>query len=345
MYYLNVVLKLHCSLITENVTDEILLEKVECSNDNFARERWNIDKENDCVSNLKGENIVIAILDTGIQESHRALKGRVMVQHSLNFTSSKKDDIKDMDGHGTRCAGVAAGNQFECTRPPNSPNKVTFLGGVAPKAKLIVCKVYEGKSQINLQAVESALEHICSLHDREICHIHVVSMSFKIPGNPPLSLQQKINALTDRGTICVAAAGNYGAKSERPITCPASCQNVIAVGAHNHRGKLSEQSSDDPDVRCLALGENVCAPTVGDNEALINCSGTSYAAPALAGLIALIIQVMRKHNELVNFTNIKRIVEQIPKVCGSNEKALDPRSTLVGALDNKRYLHELMAFC
>lgn len=174
------------------------METVECLKNNFARNLWKIDRENDCVSNLKGENIVIAILDTGIQESHRALKGRVMVQHSLNFMSSKKSsDIKDMHGHGTRCAGVAAGNQFECTRPPNSPNKVTFLGGVAPKAKLIVCKVYEGKSQINLQAVESALEHICSLHDREICHIHVVSMSFKTPGDPPLSLQQKINALTD----------------------------------------------------------------------------------------------------------------------------------------------------
>jgi len=148
------VLNYHNSLTTENVCGEldgVLCDKLECESKNFARAFWEIE----CVDVLNGENIVIAILDSGIQASHRAFEGRILIEHSQNFCSGIPDDpnIDDTCGHGTRCAGIAAGNEFVYTM---SPDKFTFLGGVAPKAKLIICKVTQTNSP-TVEAVEDAL--------------------------------------------------------------------------------------------------------------------------------------------------------------------------------------------
>ena len=126
---------------------------------------------------MNGENIVIAILDSGIQTSHRAFEGRILKEYSRNFCSGASDahNTDDMYGHGTRCAGIAAGNQFEYTMSPCTSDKFTFPGGVAPKAKIIMCKVTHDNSP-SLKAVEDALQHICNLHEE--CHVHVVCMSF-----------------------------------------------------------------------------------------------------------------------------------------------------------------------
>lgn len=328
------------------------MEKVQCLKVNFARRFWKIDEKDDDVSALKGKDIVIAILDTGIKRRHRAFIGRILSKHSLNFISGKKNDhnIEDDCGHGTSCAGIAVGNQFKRTGQDIPADQVIFQGGVAPEAKLIVCKVAECKDKrdkkphYSIQAIESALQHICSLPLR----VHVVFMSFHIRGIPRQSLQQKINALTDQGTICVAAAGNYGAESERPIACPAICQNVIAVGAHNHQGKQINLSSDDNKVCCLALGKNVCAPTIGGNEALANNDGTSLAAPAVAGLIALIIEAIETHKGkrhegdlMINFNVINRLLEQIQK---NNKKPLYPRPILFSILKDVGFLDEYLDY-
>jgi len=220
--------------------------------DNFARAFWQL--QDDTFKSFNGENVVIAILDSGIHASHFAFKHKILEKYSRNFCSGKPDDhnVDDAYGHGTRCAGIAAGNQFECTTSPGFSDKFTFLGGAAPKAKLIVCKVTQTTSP-SLKAIENALEYICNLHEKR--HVHVVCMSLGFRLNPPLSLQKKINALMEQGTICVAAAGNDGSKYFRPILCPASCQSTIAVGSHDQYGNPSNFSAKGGKVCCLALGE------------------------------------------------------------------------------------------
>ena len=335
-------LNYHNSLTTENVcgeSDGVLCDRLECESKNFARGIW----ENQYVHDLNGENIVIAILDSGIQASHTAFEGRILKEYSRNFCSGAPDSIDDTYGHGTRCAGIAAGNEFVYTM---SPDKFTFLGGVAPEAKLIICKVTQTNSP-TIKAVEDALQHIRNLH--ETCHVHVVCMSFGFRCNPPPTLQEKINALTDQGTICVAAAGNYGSKCPRPVLCPASCQNTIAVGSHDQYGKPSNFSSDDEKVCCLALGEKVCAPTINDgkqrdDEALACHNGTSMAAPAVAGLIALIIQSMIKLDKAkyVYFNTLQRVLEEMAQK--DKNKVLWPDKFFAPLMDKQLFFEKFIKF-
>ena len=325
-------LNLQYSFITETLhgeSDAFLCGALECTKERFARAFWSIQYRDD----WDGEDIVIAILDSGIQASHKALEGRILEEYSRNFCSSKDDDcnVIDEDGHGTRCAGIAAGNQFECTTSPGFSDKFTFLGGAAPKAKLIVCKVTQTTSP-SLQAIENALEYIYNLHERR--HVHVVCMSLGFRSNPPLSLQKKINALSEQRTICVAAAGNDGSKYPRPVLCPASCQSTIAVGSHDQYGDPSKFSAKGGKVCCLALGEEVCAPSINDgkqrdNETLKYCSGTSVAAPAVAGLIALVIQSMIKLDKYaeVQFDVLQRVLE---KMAEGQNKILRPDIFFMG---------------
>ena len=59
---------------------------------------------------MNGDNIVIAILDSGIQASHVAFEDRILKEFSQNFCSDIPDDsnVDGTYGHGTRCAGIAA---------------------------------------------------------------------------------------------------------------------------------------------------------------------------------------------------------------------------------------------
>lgn len=295
-----------------------------------------------------GDDIVIAILDSGIQASHRAFacEHKILKQYSRNFCSGVPDDpnVDDVYGHGTRCAGIAAGIPFEYAISPYTTDKFTYLGGVAPRAKLIICKVTDSKSP-SLQAVEDALQYICDLQKE--CHVHVISMSFGFRSISPQTLQGKIDALAGQGTICVASAGNDARKYKRPVLCPASCQNTIAVGSHAQDGEPSKFSAKGEKVCCLTLGENVCAPTIDAenqprNMALTCCNGTSEAAPAVAGLIALIIQAMVgvQKGDQVNFNTINAVLEEIARE--NHGKVLRPDEFLTGVKDNPVYFDKFI---
>ena len=83
---------------------------------------------------------------------HKAFKGKILLEYSKNFNLDKQseDDITDRDGHGTLCAGIAAGcpyNDAYMTNPKYTPLQYTplqycthmrdFPGGMAPEAKLM----------------------------------------------------------------------------------------------------------------------------------------------------------------------------------------------------------------
>ena len=289
----------------------------------FTRQFWELD----CIENLGGSNTVIAILDSGLQESHLAFNETIWKEKSRQFCTCKEScDCKpyneDIDGHGTCSAAIAAGRCFE-----------SFPGGVANKAKLIICKVCDKTNFIHPRAVIKALQYIIDLQktdesrtnsdkdkQKSDCRVHVVSMSFGFKRLKPKTcreMQQKINILADQGTICVAAAGN-----ENTVLYPAKLQYTLSVGSHDRYKKPSHFSSKCSKIFCLAPGERVSAPTIQNNEKLSSNNGTSLAAPAVAGLVALIIQRLHEMErcDLVYFNFIRTCLEDM-----TDEEVLNPR--------------------
>lgn len=278
---------------------------------------------------LTGEGTVIAILDTGINTQHLAFSAGQRVlpapQYSRNFVQGQSpDDITDLDGHGTHCAGIAAGCSYANAYLVSDPSKMgIFPGGVAPGAQLTVCRVANdsGPTSYTSDSVVQALDHLIDIITNKGQPVHVVSMSFGFPKHNA-AIEERIFNLKKLGTICIAAASNEGQKKAEAILYPASDGNVICIGAHNSNGNRADISPAGREMEYLALGVNVCGPAAGPNaQALRYDSGTSYAAPAVAGLASLLIELARKNGE--NIPNIHLIRHLLKEMSPTKQPSYD----------------------
>lgn len=186
-----------------------------------------------------GRDVVIAITDSGIEDSHPHFQeyGNLTnlppgVSHR-DFTGGSAPTV-DVYGHGTHVAGIVAGRTDAAKTPIVRISEVrderdvvtttaslmpadTVLRGVAPKAKLVSLKVLDGAGKGYASALIEALEHIAEVNDfgRRI-KIHCVNLSLGYPfdaawhaaGHSPLCAV--VNRLSRSGVVMVAAAGNDG---------------------------------------------------------------------------------------------------------------------------------------
>ena len=171
--------------------------------------------------NITGDNITIAIIDTGIDYTHGDLGGcfgaGCKVVGGYDVANSDNDPMDDQ-GHGTHCAGIAAGNGT--------------LKGVAPDAKLYAYKVLDssgsGYTSDIIAGVELSMD---PNNDSDLSdHVDVISMSLGGSGDPFDSLSQACTNAMKAGVTVVIAAGNDGPNNET-ISCPGCAPDVITVGA------------------------------------------------------------------------------------------------------------------
>ena len=188
------------------------------------------------------------------------------------------DEKNDSAEHGTVCATVAAGHS--CKKPATEK----YSGGVAPEANLISYRVAKKKSY-NCAAILEALEHI-RIKNLDKFQVYVVLMSFSFVGTneEEKKLGEIIKTLSESGVILVAAAGKYGKYLEAEL--PASLPQVISVGGLDDVGDRLRRTPRPDFITVFAPG--VYSVPSGSH------SGTSIAAAAVAGLISLLIQCVKK---------------------------------------------------
>ncbi|MCX8159119.1 MAG: S8 family peptidase, partial [Candidatus Pacearchaeota archaeon] len=228
---------------------------------------------------ISGKNVKIAIVDTGINSNHEMLSGKVMAAKS--FVDS--EDENDLNGHGTHCAGIAAGDGV--------------LRGVAPKASLLNAKVLDkygrGKSSQIIAGINWAVENGAD----------IISMSFGSTTNDiDGSLASTIREAINRGVIFVAASGNCrtGCGGFYGVTMPGSMEEVITIGAINDNKNIAGFSSGQnfgsyikPDFVEPGVGI-ISAYNDGNYKEM---SGTSMSTPFAAGIIALVLDRYGKMNQ------------------------------------------------
>lgn len=244
-----------------------------------APQAWN--------SGWTGKGVKVAVLDSGIDRGHPDVAGSL--GETSDFTGPANAPVNaDPDGHGTHVASIVAGT--------GAASDGRFKG-VAPDAELLVGRVLddEGNGQESwvLQGMEWAA-----------ARAPIVNLSLTGPptdGTDPMA--QAVNTLSARyGTLFVAAAGNSG----RPGTVgtPGSADAALTVGSVDRDGALARSSSRGPRVGDQAVKPDLTAPgvgivaaraagtngqePVGDRYTAI--SGTSMAAPHVAGAAALLAQ-------------------------------------------------------
>ncbi len=251
---------------------------------------------------LQGQHMTIAVVDSGIGKTDDLNK---RVAQSVNFGRGKHNS-KDNYGHGTFVATMAAGN--------GKKSRGAYIG-IAPHSKLINLRVSDDQGIIFESDVVAALQWILENKDKHDIRVVNLSLNSSVPmshHNSPMSAAVEI--LWFNGVVVVVAAGNTGTAELHP---PANDPYVITVGATDDRGTwdiaddfvpaysaygttIDGYSKPDlvapgtyiemylPNNNKSGMGKKYESHQV--NADYFRMSGTSMAAPIVAGAVALLLQ-------------------------------------------------------
>ena len=257
---------------------------------------------NDATLGSTGQGVTVAILDTGIAKDHPALADNV---YCVALDDAKLK-LEDKHGHGTHVTGIIKG------RDP----KGRYVG-VAPDATVVAFDVADKDQQSSMRYLLRGLQRIYSV--REYANIRVLNLSVgvAIPEHYATSpVCAAVEQLWFAGITVVVAAGNRGSADDAVWYAPANDPYVITVGAldtadtaavaddglasFSSRG-LTQDGFAKPEI--VAPGRRIVAPLSDKGSFLgkmfsdritdtdyIRLSGTSMAAPIVAGTVALLLQ-------------------------------------------------------
>lgn len=206
-----------------------------------------------------GRGVTIAIIDSGIDATHPDVSGRVTVQRDYVGGGS-------WHPHGTHVSGIAAA----------SINGVGVLG-VAPAAAIADYRVLDGSGSGYSSVIARAVL------DAGTGPGVVINMSLGGPLNEQV-MDDAIRVVTGRGVVVVAAAGNEA--TDRP-SYPGCTPGVIGVGATTQSDGRAGFSNFGECVDIAAPGVDILSAVPGGDYAV--WSGTSMAAPHVAGVAALVL--------------------------------------------------------
>lgn len=242
-----------------------------------AEHTWGLDASGAVRSSYDGSDIRLAILDTGLDLEHPDFSGRDIVTRS--FVDG--EPAQDVQGHGTHCAGTAAGRR----QGGNVPRY-----GVAPNASLFIGKVLNNRGagrELDIMAgMAWAIDEGCQ----------VISMSLgrdvsEEEAFDPIYEEIAARAL-EAGCLIVAASGNASDRRYNyvaPVGSPANAPSILAVAAIGADGKVAGFSSGGSGKAAV----DVAGPGVGifssfpQPQSYRKLQGTSMACPHVAGLAAL----------------------------------------------------------
>jgi thermitase len=205
------------------------------------------------------KSVVVAVLDTGINEDNPGLAGRVVGE--VNFSNSPTSD--DLYGHGTHMAGIVA--------------------SIAPGCRLMNVKVADDTGKCEPSVVAKGIVWAVD-HGAE-----VINMSLAMTASS--DLQKAVDYAWDEGVVLVAAAGNKGTSEP---SYPAYYSDCIAVAGTNENNSLALLSSYGDWVDVAAPGFNIYSE-LPDNQYGYK-TGTSAAAAHVSGVAALIFSVASDTN-------------------------------------------------
>lgn len=233
---------------------------------------------------VTGEDVRIAILDTGIDADHPDFGDRVVDR--VDYTG---DGVGDRQGHGTHVAGIAAGDGTE-----SGGDYV----GIAPGADLMEVKVLDDAGS---GAISDIVEGVDYAIDNDA---DIISMSLGGPVQPDDPLVDAVEDAVDQGVTVVVSAGNAGTNL-RTISSPGNAEEAITVGATEEPyDEIAFFSSSGPSQLEQHVKPEVVAPgfpitATGSQDAgefpYTAKGGTSMSAPAVSGLSALLLE---EHDEL-----------------------------------------------
>lgn len=208
--------------------------------------------------------VVVAVLDTGIDATHPDLRNQVLAGYDfVNDDSDPSDD----NGHGTHVAGIVAAEG----------NNQLGVAGIAWGCRVLPVKVVNGEGEGAYSDLAAGIVYAVE-HGAKVLNLSVGGYGYSE------LVAAAVEFAYRQGIVVVAAAGNDGSDA---AMFPAVLPYVLAVAAADATGGIWPGSPRDLHVRCQAPGVEILSTASGGGFAVR--SGTSCAAAALSGMAALML--------------------------------------------------------
>ncbi|MFM7381691.1 MAG: S8 family peptidase [Microcystaceae cyanobacterium] len=258
--------------------------------------------------------ITVAILDGVVDTDHPCFDGAnltrlpTLVQHDATHGQ--------MSTHGTHIASLIFGQSD------------TEIPGIAHHCQGLLVPVFSDDrrklSQLDLaRAIEQAAEQGAQI-------ISISGGALTDIGEAEDWLARAVERCGEQNILIVAAAGNDGCDC---LNVPAALPSVLAVGAVNARGRpldFSNWGETYQSQGILAPGENIRGAKPGGGT--VELSGTSFAAPIVAGVAALLLSLQAQRGETPNPQAVRQVLLDSALPCNLTENNSD-RQCLVGVLN------------
>lgn len=273
----------------------------------------------------KGDGIIIAVLDTGVDANHPDLVGKM--EASVDVTTA----LDGPGAHGTAVAGIAAA----------STNNALGIAGMGWNSRILSIKVLDSLGS----GLTSAI--INGIYEAVFRGAKVINLS--LTGSASQSLKDAVDHAVNSGVVVVAAAGNQGVSTP---SYPAAYPNVLSVGAVGADGRKASFSNYGNWVDLYAPGVNLYTTSIGTSP-YAHFTGTSAAAPVVAGAAALMIargvhatpsavesQMIQSGAGVTDTSNWRRLdagaalgVMPAPQIVGTIARSLSPYPGFAGGVN------------
>ena len=221
-----------------------------------------------------GRGVRVAVVDSGIEWDHPAVGGAVRGGVAIEYDESAEyktridpdDRPHDLSGHGTACAGI--------------------IHALAPDAEIYSVRVLgsdmRGRALQFAEGLDWAIEH----------GMQVVNLSLSTSRREYYGIFHEIaDSAYFKNVVLVSAVNNLPEPSY-----PSQYSSVVSVAAHGGQDPLTYYYNPSPPVEFGAPGIDV--RVAWKDRSYLTCTGNSFAAPHIAGIVALI---RAKHPELTPF--------------------------------------------
>ncbi|MEV6598581.1 S8 family serine peptidase [Actinoplanes sp. NPDC051346] len=250
-------------------------------------------------------DVTVAVLDTGVDLDHPELRGRItgradfvdlqgmdttaFVGDTMDFDEDPGDDI----GHGTHVGGIVAGRGVRMDQ------------GIAPECRIMAVRVLATMKDRNRLVGAGIVDNINPAIKWAVdqgADIINMSLGIKHTGGG-LPHADVIRYALAKNVTVVAASGNDGSSARY---YPGALPGVIAVGAADPSGKPARFSSFGAAITVMAPGVDILSSYARQGYAV--ASGTSQAAPFVAGCVALLLSYARDEGRVLTTSDVTGIL-------------------------------------
>ncbi|MFF6872717.1 S8 family peptidase [Streptomyces sp. NPDC090109] len=209
-----------------------------------------------------GAGVTAYVIDTGVRISHSELAGRAV----NGYDAVQNDTVaQDGNGHGTHVATTVAGTTY----------------GVAKKAKVVAVRVLDNNGSGTTAGVIAGIDWVTSHHTAGVPAVANLSLG----GGASTTLDNAVRRSIADGITYAVAAGNSGANASS--SSPARVTEALTVGATGNNDAKSSWSNYGSVLDLFAPGVSITAGWHTGDSATNTISGTSMAAPHVAGAAAI----------------------------------------------------------